>query len=304
MKKTAIFKQSIVALFAALAIVACSDDNNDTPSEGAIAGTYQGWTKVTFPYMPTGMGLDGESVRITNNSDGTVKVVYTSKGAWGTSTFNTATVTQSGDEYVLVGLGKSTIEGHKGGKPTQYDCALTGSISKDKKTYNLIFTINGVMGGTKINFSNGSAPLTLLVANSYKGYTTASSKMFKDMITKDETVAVAASEDAKTLTVSFKSKMWGTASLTGVTVSVNGEEYNLNGKGTIQMAMGGGTPKDYACVFQGTVSKDGKTYSLSFTMPAVMGGTTVTLKSGVAPEKKAAEARAAKQALAKFLAGE
>lgn len=303
MKKSTVFRNSIALFFAALAIVACSDDNNDTPSNESIAGTYQGWSKVTFPDMPTGMGLDGEAVQISNNSDGTVKVAYTSKGAWGTSIFNSATVTTANGKYHLVGLGKSTIEGRKGGKATEYDCALTGEISKDKKIFNLIFTLKDVMGGTKISFAQGRAPLTLLVANSYKGYTTASSKFFQNKIDKDQTVTVAASEDAKSVTVNFKSNTWGTASLTGVTVSASGEQYILDGKGTIKMGMGGQTPKDYECIFQGKISKDGKTYGLSFTMPAVMGGTTVTLKNGTAPKTKAAEDLAAKKAIADFFAG-
>ena len=190
MKKSTVFRNSIALFFAALAIVACSDDNNDTPSNESIAGTYQGWSKVTFPDMPTGMGLDGEAVQISNNSDGTVKVAYTSKGAWGTSIFNSATVTTANGKYHLVGLGKSTIEGRKGGKATEYDCALTGEISKDKKIFNLIFTLKDVMGGTKISFAQGRAPLTLLVANSYKGYTTASSKFFQNKIDKDTMPAV------------------------------------------------------------------------------------------------------------------
>lgn len=69
------------------------------------------------------------------------------------------------------------------------------------------------------------------------------------------------------------------------------------------MGMGGQAPKDYECIFQGKISKDGKTYGLSFTMPAVMGGTTVTLKNGTAPKTKAAEDLAAKKAIADFFAG-
>lgn len=47
---------------------------------------------------------DGESVTLTANGDGTVKVVFES-ASWGTYAVESASATKEGDEYIFTGSG-------------------------------------------------------------------------------------------------------------------------------------------------------------------------------------------------------
>lgn len=282
-----IFKTSIKYLFmvAALAIgfQSCSsDDDEETPASQSVAGSYSGYSSASFKYSSTPMCANGESVTITSNTDGTANVTFTS-GTWGTTTISNASVALSGSNYSLTGSGSTSITGH-GGSASTYDCTLAGTISSDKKTYNLAFTM-GFMGGTTVTFINGEATPAMLLQGSLSGTNTMVMKYMPNGIDyTDQTVSITANEDG---TINLTSKFvstgddgtqteMGNITLQNVSLTEDGDNYTFSVSGaTYNMGMSG-TLSEYACDVTGTISKDKKTFSIVFTLPAVMGGTTIT----------------------------
>ncbi len=97
-----------------------------------------------------------------------------------------------------------------------------------------------------------------------------------------ETITITANEDAKTVKVVYKSESWGTTTIESATVVANGSGYQLKGSGKSLMGMGGNN-KEYDSEMTGTLSADKKTYNFQFSLPAVMGGLTITVQNGDAP---------------------
>jgi len=148
--------QYLLMLTCICGVFACSDDEDTTaPSVNDIAGTYTGWSKMVMAYAPNGLNYDGQSITITANEDGTGNVAYSSTDL-GEATISNVTVTKDGDSYKLAGEG-TMLMGMSGTKK-EYPCQLSGTISADKKTYSIVFTLPSVVYGTTITFANGSAP--------------------------------------------------------------------------------------------------------------------------------------------------
>lgn len=125
---------------------------------------------------------------------------------------------------------------------------------------------------------NGSK--TVDFAGSYKGYTLASCNYFQNMISPDETVVITKNTDG-TATVSFTSATWGTFTITDAQASVSGDVCSLSGSGQTQMGMGGSTSA-YDCTFTAEI-KSQTDARMEFSIPAVMGGMTLTFQTGDAP---------------------
>lgn len=125
-----------------------------------------------------------------------------------------------------------------------------------------------------------SGSKTVDFAGSYKGYTLASCNYFQNMISADETVVITENTDG-TATVSFISATWGEFTITDVQASVNGDLCTLSGSGQTQMGMGGSTSA-YDCTFTAEI-KSQTDARMEFSIPAVMGGMTLTFQTGDAP---------------------
>lgn len=125
---------------------------------------------------------------------------------------------------------------------------------------------------------NGSK--TVDFAGSYKGYTLASCNYFQNMISADETVVLTKNTDG-TASVSFTSATWGTFTITDAQASINGNVCSLSGSGQTQMGMGGSTSA-YDCTFTAEI-KSQTDARMEFSIPAVMGGMTLTFQTGDAP---------------------
>lgn len=122
------------------------------------------------------------------------------------------------------------------------------------------------------------------VAASYEGYTTAQfSYSPTPIITNGEKITITSNQD-ETINLVMTSEQWGTTTIpnTMVTTDTNGK-YKLAGEGISLLGMHGGTPKEYACLLEGTISTDKTEAVLTFTLPAVMGGTTIVFSLGNAP---------------------
>lgn len=125
---------------------------------------------------------------------------------------------------------------------------------------------------------NGSK--TVDFAGSYNGYTLASCNYFQNMISPDETVVITKNTDGSA-SVSFTSATWGTFTITDAQASISGNVCSLSGSGQTQMGMGGSTSA-YDCTFTAEI-KSQTDARMEFSIPAVMGGMTLTFQTGDAP---------------------
>ncbi len=155
-------------LVAVLFTVSC--DKNDEPDVNHaqdIAGKYEGYSVSEFQYTAIPITTPSENISITANENGTGTLSFESV-TWGKFTIPTAEVTLTGNEYKIAGSGK-TVMGMDPASQKEYDCTITGTISKDKKTVSILFEVPAVMGGLKITFTQGEAPASMVVAGVYNG---------------------------------------------------------------------------------------------------------------------------------------
>lgn len=256
----------------------CSSDDDNTPKWQSIAGEYTGWTSGQFKYSSTPIATDNEKLTIAV-SDGKMSLQLASN-QWGTATVNDVTITEHGNDYKLSGTGSATL-GMAGSQAKQYDCTMEGTVSKDKKTVSVTLTYPAVMGGTTVVFTLGEAPVAKLVAGSYSGWTKGDCQYFKNRTQNDEKVAISSNDDG-TVDVKLTSQMWGETTISGVKAEKTADGFTLNGSGKFTMGMGD-KQNEYDCNLSGSISADKETYSIAFTMPAVMGGLTITFAQGEAP---------------------
>ncbi len=250
------------------------------PATLFLPDTYAGYTSAVFAYSSTPMVTADETVSVTANENGTVNVVLASS-TWGESTISNIAVEVKDGVYTLKGEGTAAMS-MGGGTPKEYPCTLEGTVSGDKEDVEMAFTLS-IMGGTTITFHQGDAPAAALLAGSYKGYTSAVFAYSPTpMVTADETMSVTANEDG-TLNVILDSSAWGKSTISNVSAVKENGVYTLKGEGVSVMSMGGGTPKEYPCTLEGTVSGDKEDVEMAFTL-SIMGGTTITFRQGDALE--------------------
>lgn len=128
----------------------------DAPANLLLAGTYEGYTDADCA-MFQDRYTDGESVKLTANGDGSVKVVFES-ASWGTFTVESATATKEGEEYVFTGSGSVAMG--MGDSTSNYDFTLSGRSNAAKDDFSIAFNVPAVMGGLTITLLPGTAPTT------------------------------------------------------------------------------------------------------------------------------------------------
>ena len=128
----------------------------DAPANLLLAGTYEGYTDADCA-MFQDRYTDGESVKLTANGDGSVKVVFES-ASWGTFTVESATATKEGEEYVFTGSGSVAMG--MGGSTSNYDFTLSGRSNAAKDDFSIAFNVPAVMGGLTVTLLPGTAPTT------------------------------------------------------------------------------------------------------------------------------------------------
>ena len=128
----------------------------DAPADLLLAGTYEGYTDADCA-MFQDRYTDGESVKLTANGDGSVKVVFES-ASWGTFTVESATATKEGEEYVFTGSGSVAMG--MGDSTSNYDFTLSGRSNAAKDDFSIAFNVPAVMGGLTVTLLPGTAPTT------------------------------------------------------------------------------------------------------------------------------------------------
>lgn len=128
----------------------------DAPADLLLAGTYEGYTDADCA-MFQDRYTDGESVKLTANGDGSVKVVFES-ASWGTFIVESATATKEGEEYVFTGSGSVAMG--MGDSTSNYDFTLSGRTNAAKDDFSIAFNVPAVMGGLTVTLLPGTAPTT------------------------------------------------------------------------------------------------------------------------------------------------
>lgn len=268
-------KSVLMMLSAAVFMMACDKDENGSKTVD-FAGSYNGYTLASCNYFQNMISAD-ETVVITENTDGTATVSFTS-ATWGEFTITDAQASVSGDLCTLSGSGQTQMG--MNGNTSTYDCTFTAEI-RSQDDARMEFSIPAVMGGMTLTFQTGDAPADLLLAGTYEGYTDADCAMFQDRYTDGESVKLTANGDGSVKVV-FESASWGTFTVESATATKEGEEYVFTGSGSVAMGMGEST-SNYDFTLSGRTNAAKDDFSIAFNVPAVMGGLTVTLLPGTAP---------------------
>lgn len=268
-------KSVLMMLSAAVFMMACDKDENGSKTVD-FAGSYNGYTLASCNYFQNMISAD-ETVVITENTDGTATVSFTS-ATWGEFTITDAQASVSGDICSLSGSGQTQMG--MGGSTSAYDCTFTAEI-KSQTDARMEFSIPAVMGGMTLTFQTGDAPADLLLAGTYEGYTDADCSYFQNRYTDGERVKLTANGDGSVKVV-FESASWGTFTVESATVTREGGEYLFTGSGSVAMGMGDST-SNYDFTLSGRTNAAKDDFSIAFNVPAVMGGLTVTLLPGTAP---------------------
>lgn len=278
MKKIKNALTCLLALTVSLGFFSCSNDEETTPVVNNVAGTYTGYYEMSSKYFSGNYGIN-QSVTVVANADGTATVTYNNGETWA-ATLTSVAATATSDGVSLNGTGKMTMTSH--GSSNEYDCALAGTISNNKSSCTLTFTLPSVMGGTTIVFKNGELETAKYLAGSYDGWSKMVMQYMPNGMTNDGDKAVLTANEDGTVTVAYTSTAYGSCSITA-TIAKDGGNYTLTGEGAMLMGMTAGQEKEYACQLAGTISEDKATYSIALTLPSVMGGTTITFQNGTAP---------------------
>lgn len=268
-------KSVLMMLSAAVFMMACDKDENGSKTVD-FAGSYNGYTLASCNYFQNMISAD-ETVVITENTDGTATVSFTS-ATWGEFTITDAQASINGNVCSLSGSGQTQMG--MGGSTSAYDCTFTAEI-KSQTDARMEFSIPAVMGGMTLTFQTGEAPADLLLAGTYEGYTDADCAMFQDRYTDGESVKLTANGDGSVKVV-FESASWGTFTVESATVTREGGEYLFTGSGSVAMGMGEST-SNYDFTLSGRTNAAKDDFSIAFNVPAVMGGLTITLLPGTAP---------------------
>ena len=240
-------------LLAASIMMACDKEENGSKTVD-FAGSYNGYTLASCNYFHNMLSAD-ETVSIIKNTDGTASVSFTS-AMWGEFTVSNAQANAGDKICTLSGSGQTQMG--MGGSTSSYDCTFTAEIISQTDA-RMEFSVPAVMGGMTLMFQTGD----------------------QNRYTDGESVTLTANGDG-TVKVVFESASWGTYAVESASATKEGDEYIFTGSGTVSMGMGDAT-SDYDFTVSGKTNTAKDDYSITFNVPAVMGGLTVTLLPGTAP---------------------
>lgn len=266
----------VLSLLIGLFCISACNEKEEISAVAEITGNYDGYVLADCAYFQNSCSID-ETITISDNGEGTAKITFISD-TWGELTIPNVRVVKTDDVYTLSGSGEAKMGME--GNISSSECSFTAVINSIE-TAQMKFEVPAVMGGLTIDFTTGEAPLNLLVAGTYIGYTDADCTYFQDRYTDDESVTVTANADG-TVSVEFKSASWGTFSVADATILQNNDIYTFTGSGRVSMGMNEST-SDYDFTMTGTTNLTKDSYSIAFNIPSVMGGLTITLLPGKAP---------------------
>lgn len=140
---------------------------------------------------------------------------------------------------------------------------------------------------SEANTGNGTVTAAQVVPGTYSGYTEASSKYFSGMMADNQEIVITKNSD-ESYKVAYSSDSWGDFTIEKATAQYADGKFNISGEGTTQMGMNGNV-NNYPCTLSGSIDTDKKDPTFTFSIPAVMGGTTIVFHTGEMPATEEAE---------------
>ena len=263
-------------------MTACSSDDDDVEPDltQAVVGSYTGYGNYGSAYF-TDMYYTGLTVSVARHEQEKAVVDVTFEGgSLGTYTFEQATVAQNGSTYVVTGEGTALLASHSGNAQS-YEATLKAVITSTDD-FEIVLATPTVMGGSTLTILPGEAPAASGVAGSYSGYGLYGSAYFSNMLYLDKTVKVEAVEGSNTkVNVTMEDAALGTYTFENADVIVDAGTYTITGNGKAVMNNHSGGTSEYDATLSATVSS--RSYEFILGTPTVMGGSTLTVKSGDVP---------------------
>ncbi|MBD5358768.1 MAG: hypothetical protein HDR88_17570 [Bacteroides sp.] len=277
-------KLHLILMFAVLMLTTACSDNHEGIKDNLskhVIGKYEGYTSASCAYFSGNMNAD-QVITVTEGSENNkVNIQYVSS-TWGTVTVADAVVVENEQGYVVSGNGKWSM-GHNG-SINDYDCTVTGRVKSGEAQF--IFSAPAVMGGLKVEFTEGEVPASLILPGTYEGWTDASCAYFQGMTADNQIITIVGKDNV--YSVSYESDTWGTFTIEELTFTYSDGVFTISGDGICKMGMDGDL-KDYPCTLSGSIDVEKSVPSFIFNVPAVMGGLSITFSSGDMPSESTDE---------------
>ncbi len=232
-----------------------------------VAGTYEGTITMAMKYGT--YSYDEQSITLTDIGANMVDLSY--DGSLGVADIE-VTVSVTDDGYSLDGEGYMQMDNHAGGY-NDYACTVSGTISSDLSDFAIALTCPSVMGGTVFTLAPTPSAADV-IAGDYSG-TMTMAMAYGTYSYEDQTVTITS--EGETVAITYSGDL-GNCDLTGLVVSEEDGNYVIAETEVVfSMGMSADSVKEYACIVSATISSDLSDYAISFYLPSVMGGTTLTL---------------------------
>ena len=273
-------KLQVILMLAVLMVTTACSDKDEVVTDNLskyVIGNYAGYTSASCAYFSGMMNAEQKIIVTEGSGDNTVDIQYASP-TWGTVTATDAKVLESEGGYIISGTGVWSM-GHNG-SISDYDCTVTGTVKSGETQF--VFSSPSVMGGLKIEFTEGEIPASLVLPGVYKGWTDASCAYFQGMTADNQEITISYKDNM--YSVNYESDTWGTFTIEDIKFSYAEGVFTISGDGTCKMGMDGNI-KDYPCTLSGSIDVEKSAPSFIFSVPAVMGGLSITFSPGNLPSE-------------------
>lgn len=276
--------RSLFILFAAMLpmCISCSDD----AEVNQFTGDYNGYAVLNANYFKNLIVLNRTVTISPEKNDARITLDNVNFGAMNGSFTAKVKVESVNDKiFRLSGDGVATLTmGGAMGAPAEtkeYQCSVIGSLTNiGEKELNLIFSMPDVMGGMKVEFSQGDVPEAEALVRAYSGEAVAVAADFPQGITSPKEILEITegerdSAGNHTFLVNMQSAQFGKFSAKTGKVLHSDNVYTFTGTGECELIMDAATGK-YKVQLSGTVDLNNpEKTEVAFTVPEVLNGLTV-----------------------------
>lgn len=262
---------------------ACSDKDEvvmDNLSKFVI-GNYEGYTSASSAYFSGMMNAGQQMIVAEGSADNKVNIQYISP-TWGSITATDATVIKNEGGYVITGTGLWSM-GHNG-RVSDYDCTVIGNVKTGETKF--VFSSPSVMGGLKVEFTEGEIPASLIIPGVYNGWIDASCGYFQGITAENQEIRISNKDNVYNLY--YESDTWGTFTIEDIKFIYSEGVFTISGDGKCKMGMNGNLT-DYPCTLSGCIDVEKSNPSFCLNVPAVMGGLSITFRAGNIPSESTNE---------------
>lgn len=277
--------RSLLLIFAALLplCISCSDDaevNNFT-------GDYKGYVVLNANYFKNLIVFDRTVTISPDKNDAYITLDNVNFGAMKGSFSAKLKVESVNDKiFRLSGDGVATLTMGgamgAGAETKEYNCNVLGSVTSiGNKNLNLVFSMPDVMGGMKVEFSQGDVPDVEALVRAYSGEAIAVADEFPQGITSPKELLEITEEERDNagnhvFLVSMQSAKFGKFSAKTAKVLHDKDIYTFTGTGECELNMEEAPAGKYKVQLSGTVNlREPAKTEIVFTMPEVLNSLTV-----------------------------